>query len=166
MEQNIDIKENYIYQLDSNLLAILLLDKSSGKNIIWATDNYSDRGLGYQSGDEIMIDSITHRNGSVIKPRTTKSKKEQAIRVRDKAEVFTPSWVCNSQNNLVDSVRTLAMVRVKGLDSRGGRNPRLVAGGRNCPPDSFSVPPLFKSSRLQDQKKQDTRLGILLFWCG
>ena len=68
MEQNIDIKENYIYQLDSNLLAILLLDKSSGKNIIWATDNYSDRGLGYQSGDEIMIDSITHRNGSVIKP--------------------------------------------------------------------------------------------------
>ena len=88
MEQNIDIKENYIYQLDSNLLAILLLDKSSGKNIIWATDNYSDRGLGYQSGDEIMIDSITHRNGSVIKPRTTKSKKEQAIRVRDKAEVL------------------------------------------------------------------------------
>ena len=46
MEQNIDIKENYIDQLDSNLLAILLLDKSSGKNIIWATDNYSDRGLG------------------------------------------------------------------------------------------------------------------------
>lgn len=103
MEQNIDIKENYIYQLDSKLLAILLLDKSSGKNIIWATDHYADRGVGYQSSDEITIDSITHRNGSVIKPRTTKSKKEQAIRVRDKAEVFTPSWVCNSQNNLVDS---------------------------------------------------------------
>ena len=103
MEQNIDIKENYIYQLDSNLLAILLLDKSSGKNIIWATDHYAERGIGYRSNDQILIDSITHRNGSVIKPRTTKSKKEQAIRVRDKAEVFTPSWVCNSQNNLVDS---------------------------------------------------------------
>ena len=102
MEQNIDIKENYIYQLDANLLAILLLDKSSGKNIIWATDNYAERGFGYQSSDQIMVDSITHRNGSVIKPRTTKSKKEQAIRVRDKAEVFTPSWVCNNQNNLVD----------------------------------------------------------------
>lgn len=38
----------------------------------------------------------------MIKPRTTKSKKEQALRVRDKAEVFTPpSWVCNNQNNLV-----------------------------------------------------------------
>lgn len=100
---NIDIKENYIYQLDSKLLAILLMDKSSGKNIIWATDNYAERGLGYRSSDEIMIDSITHRNGSVIKPRTTKSKKEQVIRIRDKAEVFTPSWVCNNQNNLVDS---------------------------------------------------------------
>lgn len=103
MEQNIDIKENYIYQLDANLLAILILDKSSGKNIIWATDNYAERGFGYQSSDQIMVDSITHRNGSVIKPRTTKSKKEQAIRVRDKAEVFTPSWVCNNQNNLVDN---------------------------------------------------------------
>lgn len=103
MENNIDIKENYIYQLDSQLLAILLHDKSSRKNIIWATDNYADRGPEYQSHREILIDCITHRNGSVIKPRTTKSKKEQAIRVRDKAEVFTPSWVCNNQNNLVDN---------------------------------------------------------------
>ena len=77
MEQNIDIKENYIYQLDANLLAILLLDKSSGKNIIWATENYAERGFGYQSSDQIMVDSITHRNGSVIKPRTTKSKKNR-----------------------------------------------------------------------------------------
>ena len=55
MEQNIDIKENYIYQLDANLLAILLLDKSSDKNIIWATDNYAERGFGYQSSDQIII---------------------------------------------------------------------------------------------------------------
>lgn len=100
---NIDIKENYIYQLDAKLLTILLKDKSSGKNIIWGTDNYSDRGFGYQSDDEITVDGITRRNGSVIKPRTTKSKKEQIKRVRDKAEVFTPSWVCNNQNNLVDN---------------------------------------------------------------
>lgn len=103
MENEIDIKENYIYQLDAKLLAILLRDKSSGKNILWATDNYADRGPAYQSNCEITVDSITHRNGSVIKPRTTKSKREQKYRVRDKAEVFTPSWVCNAQNNLVDS---------------------------------------------------------------
>lgn len=103
MEHNIDIKENYIHQLNANLLSILLLDKSSGKNIIWATDNYTKHGFGYQSSDQIQIDNIIHRSGSVIRPRTVKPKSEQAIRVRDKAEVFTPSWVCNSQNNLVDN---------------------------------------------------------------
>lgn len=36
----IDIKENYLYRLDHELLAILLKDRSSGKNTIWATDNY------------------------------------------------------------------------------------------------------------------------------
>ena len=54
-KNNIDIKENYIYQLNSKLLAILLLDKSSGKNIIWATDNYVDRGVGYRSNDENVV---------------------------------------------------------------------------------------------------------------
>ena len=104
MEKNkIDIKENYIYRLDNELLTILLRDRSSGKNIIWATDNYSSRGLGYRSQDNITIGSITGHHGNVIKPRTEKSQKEQADRIRDKAEVFTPSWICNKQNNLVDN---------------------------------------------------------------
>ena len=104
MEKNkIDIKENYIYHLDNELLTILLQDKASGKNIIWATDNYSSRGFGYRSQDNITIESITGHHGNVIKPRTEKSQREQADRIRDKAEVFTPSWICNKQNNLVDN---------------------------------------------------------------
>lgn len=43
MENNIDIKENLIYQLDKELLEVLLKDRSSKKNIIWATDNYSHK---------------------------------------------------------------------------------------------------------------------------
>lgn len=100
----IDIKENYIYKLDYELLTILLKDRSSKKNIIWATDIYANKGLGYQCSDEISIMTITGHKGGVIKPRTEKSKKEQADRIRDKAEVFTPSWICNKQNNLVDNV--------------------------------------------------------------
>ena len=104
MEKNkIDIKENYIYRLDNELLSILLWDRSSGKNIIWATDNYSSRGCGYQSYDHITVEAITGYHGNIIKPRTEKSKKEQTDRIRDKAEVFTPSWICNKQNNLVDN---------------------------------------------------------------
>ncbi|MBQ4121746.1 MAG: restriction endonuclease subunit M [Clostridia bacterium] len=104
MEKNkIDIKENYIYHLDNELLTILLKDRSSGKNIIWATDNYSSRGTGYQGYEQITIKAITGYHGNVIKPRSEKSKKEQTDRIRDKAEVFTPSWICNKQNNLVDN---------------------------------------------------------------
>ena len=105
MEKDIrvDIKENYIYQLNNKLLEILLKDHSSKKNIIWATDIYKNRGMGYYEYDNITLKAITGRNGLVIKPRVEKSKKEQTIRVRDKAEVFTPSWICNKQNNLVDN---------------------------------------------------------------
>jgi len=101
-DNKIDIKENYILHLDSQLLSILLLDHSSGKKIIWATDNYSSRGYGYQSSDYIDIQYVTGKNGSIIKPRIEKSKKEQTTRIREKAEVFTPSWICNAQNNLID----------------------------------------------------------------
>lgn len=102
MSYNIDIKETNIFKLDSKLLEVLLIDHSSKKNLIWATDNYASRGVGYQSYDHITSNAIIKRNGSVIKPRVEKSKKEQASRVKDKAEVFTPSWICNAQNNLID----------------------------------------------------------------
>lgn len=100
--ENIDIKENSLLKLDIELLQILLKDKSSGKNIIWATDNYIKHGEKYKADCEITVNLITGRNGSVIKPRTEKSKIEQHVRIRGKAEVFTPSWICNEQNNLID----------------------------------------------------------------
>lgn len=100
---SVDIKENALYRLDKKLLTVLLKDRSSGKNIIWATDNYSSRGYGYRRYDYINVEAITSYYGNVIKPRTEKSKKEQINRIRDKAEVFTPSWICNKQNNLVDN---------------------------------------------------------------
>lgn len=102
-DEKIDIKENYIKQLDDSLLSILLKDRSSGKNIIWATDNYASRGANYESHQSITVPTVTGRFGQVIRPRTIKSKKEQLFRIKDKAEVFTPSWICNNQNNLIDN---------------------------------------------------------------
>ena len=88
MEQDtrVDIKENYIKKLDDSLLSILLKDHSSGKNIIWATDNYASKGAGYGKDDNISIFAITGSKGNIIKPRTEKSKQEQVSRIRDKAE--------------------------------------------------------------------------------
>jgi len=104
MEINqIDIKENALQALDPKILAILLKDKTTGSNIIWATYDYLSCGGGYNFEDEITAPAITGYNGNIIKPRIEKSKEEQNSRAKDKAEVFTPSWVCNKQNNLVDN---------------------------------------------------------------
>ncbi len=54
MDNKVDIKENYIYNIDSKLLEILLRDHSSNKNIIWATDNYKSRGNGYYEFDHSL----------------------------------------------------------------------------------------------------------------
>ena len=88
---------------ENNILNILLKDRSSGKNIIWATDDYAQRGAGYTAADEISIEAITGENGDVICPRALKSKETQGSRTRNMAEVFTPLWICNKQNNLVDT---------------------------------------------------------------
>ena len=99
----IDIKENDIVEYSAQLLPILLKDNSTKKNIIWATDNYIQYGVTYGSSSQITINAITGTSGSVIKPRVSKSREEQTFRARDKAEVFTPSWICNKQNNLIDN---------------------------------------------------------------
>ena len=108
MNSNTDILENDIQALDSKLMSIILVDrtrttKAQTHNIIWATDNYVQLGEGYQEWDEISEERVTGENGRVLRPRVDKSKEEQEYRSRNKAEVFTPAWICNAQNNLIDS---------------------------------------------------------------
>ena len=91
-----------IYKLTSRILEILLKDRSTGKNILWATDNYSSHGPEYEKEKTIELPLITGHHSRLVKPRTMKSQREQVLRTRDMAETFTPSWICNKQNNLVD----------------------------------------------------------------
>ena len=102
MEQKLDISEDAILKLDKEVLRRLLEDKTTKRNIIWATMDYADAGVGYDERDEITLLGITGINGKVIRPRVSKAKDNQSNRTRNKAEVFTPSWICNEQNNLVD----------------------------------------------------------------
>ena len=103
MIMQVDVIENDLYDIEPQILKILLRDKTTGGNIIWATDAYAAYGVGYAFEDEIHPGCITGFFEGIIKPRVEKTKSEQKFRVRQKAEVFTPSWVCNKQNNLVDS---------------------------------------------------------------
>jgi hypothetical protein len=65
-----------------------------------------DEGTIKQSLPIELVDSVGNivNGGSekFIRPRITKSYEKQNNRTRNKAEVFTPSWVCNEQNNLID----------------------------------------------------------------
>ena len=97
-----DFSENDLFKLYPDLLDILLFDFTTKKNIVWASDNYRKKGIGYFEKDHIHPTLITGRHSNVIKPRVDKSKTEQAKRSKDSAEVFTPSWMCNKQNNLID----------------------------------------------------------------
>lgn len=88
---------------NKTLLSTLLFDHTLNHNISWLTDQYEYLGEGYQSGDTIKVRFISGRNDGILKPRTNKPIEEQEKRSRDKGEVFTPSWVCNKQNNLIDN---------------------------------------------------------------
>lgn len=99
----VDIRENDIIKYDRELLPILLKDNSSNQNILWATDNYTFMGEEYSASAHIQCKLVTGKNGDIIKPRVSKSKEEQSARTKGIAEVFTPSWLCNHQNNLVDN---------------------------------------------------------------
>ena len=102
MRLNIDIIEDDLLGLGGNILQTLLVDHTTGRNIIWATHDYEKRDAGYRFGDVIRVEAITGENNHIIMPRISKALQQQRSRSQVMAEVFTPSWVCNAQNNLID----------------------------------------------------------------
>ncbi|MBR8462409.1 hypothetical protein KDE12_06020 [Campylobacter sp. faydin G-105] len=100
MAFTIDVDED---KWSKEILKTLLIDRTTNRNIIWGTDDYEILGKEYCSHYPILFDLITGNNSKVIQPRIFKTKENQGNRTKEKAEVFTPSWVCNAQNNLVDN---------------------------------------------------------------
>lgn len=98
----IDIGEGGLILEVPGLLDILLKDMTTGKNLLWGTDDYAGYGEGYGYNQEIKAELITGEQDGIIQPRISKSREAQLARVRNKGEVFTPAWVCNYQNNQVD----------------------------------------------------------------
>ncbi len=99
---DIDIKESKLRR-SGNLLSILLIDRTTQKNIIWATDSYENRGKAFAPGKRIEPDLVTGIYGSLIQPRAAKSLSEQRQRTKDKAEVFTPLETVKLMNKAVDT---------------------------------------------------------------
>lgn len=98
----VDIREDDLSDISPEVLATLLRDHTTGRNIFWATHDYEALGSEYDYHAQILPELITGEHGMVIRPHVLKSKENQTDRAKGMAEVFTPSWVCNAQNNLVD----------------------------------------------------------------
>lgn len=99
MAFTIDVDEG---KWSKKVLETILIDKTTNRNIIWGTDDYENLGKEYNSHFPILFHLITGKNDNIIQPRILKTKENQGNRTKEKAEVFTPSWICNAQNNLVD----------------------------------------------------------------
>lgn len=83
-------------------IKILLQDKSTKQNIIWATDTYSNYGLYFEDTAQITDELVSGAYSRLIQPRVYKALEAQSSRTRKHAEVFTPSWICNRMNNYCD----------------------------------------------------------------
>ena len=102
IEKRIDILEDDIASIDPVILDILLQDKTTKENILWCTKDYESFGASYNEKAQIKKELITGTHYNVIQPRAAKSKEVQERRIRNNAEVFTPSWIVNEQNNQLD----------------------------------------------------------------
>lgn len=94
--------ESFDRRYPTFILKTLLRDRTTGRNIIWADNEYEALGDGYMGDDEITVEKITGMNSGVIKPRIAKEQERQSQRTKSRAEVFTPSWLCNQMNNDLD----------------------------------------------------------------
>lgn len=86
-----------------NVLDVLLKDRTTNKNIIFATNEYSNINKMLTEKTQITSDLLAKDGYLKLEPRVKKSSVNQADRTKKKAEVFTPSWICNKMNNHCDT---------------------------------------------------------------
>lgn len=75
------------------LIDLLLLDRTTEQNIIWASDDYA----------RAPTEQIRAEDVRLITPRFMKAKLKQTRRTKARAEVFTPPNICREQNDLIDA---------------------------------------------------------------
>lgn len=85
------------------ILPILLADRSTGGNIVWATHAYGDLGDGYGAIEEMRPKLVSGSHAGVIRRRAQKDKEEQCLLTRHHAEVFTPVRICAMMIDYADS---------------------------------------------------------------
>lgn len=126
----IDISEEQLAMESADLLKILLKDRTTKKNIVWATHSYELLGKGFAPSDRITPSRVTGTYANLIQPRSEKSKYEQKDRTKIRAEVFTPTWLVEKQNGYMEAeLEALDLkdyIQVRWLEITCGEAPYMV----------------------------------------
>jgi len=126
----IDISEESLSKESADLLKILLKDRTTKKNIVWATHSYELLGKGFAPSDRIAPSRVTGAYANLIQPRSEKSKYEQKDRTKIRAEVFTPTWLVKKQNGYVEAeLEALDLedyIQLRWLEITCGEAPYMV----------------------------------------
>lgn len=125
-----DLNNSAILRENESLLSLLLKDHTTGKNIKWGTDSYINHGFSFRNDQEIKINLITGWYEGFIRPRVDKDIDIQLERKRNKAEVFTPSWVIKLQvEAALEDMKELSLtefIQTKWLEITCGEAPYMV----------------------------------------
>jgi len=108
IRRTLDLPESMIAEKYPDAFALLLADKTAGKNIVWATADYENLSEETElklypraETDALVREDILQ---NFIRPRCAKEFALRRTRTRERAEVFTPPRICNAQNNLFDEI--------------------------------------------------------------
>jgi len=126
----VDISESGIAKDSMSLLNILLKDRTTKRNIKWASPSYKGMGKPFHAEREIRAALITGKYGTIIQPRVEKSKQKQELRTKKRAEVFTPAWLVDKQIRMVEretgTMDFNSYIRRKCLELACGEGPYMV----------------------------------------
>ena len=84
-----------------HLLKTLLKDKTTQRNIVWASQSYEGMGKAFCSDQPIRRNLLVGKHQSIVQPRVAKHVRKQEQRTRSSGEVFTPPWLVDTQVSAV-----------------------------------------------------------------
>lgn len=126
----VDISEEGIANDSGTLLTILLKDRTTNKNIVWASPSYEGMGKPFCADQPIKKSLIIGPYDSIIQPRVEKNKRNQDVRTRKRGEVFTPPWLIDKQVSIVmieiGDISFESFIALRWIELACGEGPYIV----------------------------------------
>lgn len=127
-----------------SLLNTLLKDKTTQRNIVWASPSYEGMGKAFCSDQPIRRNLLVGKHQSIIQPRVAKHARKQEQRTRSSGEVFTPSWLVDKQVSAVleewNDMPLKEFISLRWLELACGEAPYIVTRYDSVTGDSIPVP--------------------------